>query len=469
MRQATREYSFDWMLWATFHAASKLKKGTEKEYRSVLNYIPYFRGIVENVLKLGEPGELFVKMCERYLDNLVHVHERGRKNAITTFCFSPTIFYAMDITPVCMEVMTAFMTLTYKRGTAEFLDYCNEVGFTETSCSSQRGSLGAYLAGVGTDIDMIITDTPGVCDTNANAFSFAAAYLNKPFFQLDMPPVLTGERSNEYHRADYRALISFLEEQTGKKLDIDRLREVLAEYEKQDELINELEDLYRLVPNPLPVPFSLFLYASRFLFAGMKECTELLESMLRSGRENAERGISGLSGGSEKLRAFFCYIDHYTQNLHLWEMLDSLGICYAGNILSRYWAPDAPYVKEFQMQEAAYTIDTATVDTMIDSLALINSRMPMVKSIRGPYDAPNMWLEDTLSLAKMYRVDFIVYNGTPGCRNTWGMLKPFARDTEKAGFPTYIMYADAFDDRVQSWEATRERFEEFLSVRGLLG
>ena len=72
-----------------------------------------------------------------------------------------------------------------------------------------------------------------------------------------------------------------------------------------------------------------------------------------------------------------------------------------------------------------------------------------------------------LSLAKLYSADFIVYNGTPGCRNTWGMVKLFARDTEKAGFPTYIMYADAFDDRVESWEATQDRFEEFLTVRRL--
>jgi hypothetical protein len=120
------------------------------------------------------------------------------------------------------------------------------------------------------------------------------------------------------------------------------------------------------------------------------------------------------------------------------------------------------------MEEAAYALNTADLDGLIDGMAMVNSRMPMIKSIRGPYDAKNMWLEDTVNLAKMHGADFIVYNGTPGCRNTWGMVKLFARDTEKAGFPTYIMYADAFDDRVESWEATQERFEEFLTVRGLL-
>lgn len=468
MRKETREYKFDWMMWNAFSAAARIKNGTEKEYQTILRYIPYFKGVVNAILSTGEPGEKFIGICAKYLENLVFAKEKGKKTAITTFCFSPAIFYAMDIMPICLEVLSVMMTFTYKRGTSEFLDYCNEVGFTETSCSSQRGTIGAYLAGIGTDIDMIVTDTPGVCDTNANAFSFASAYLKKPFFQLDFPPELTGERSREYHREDFKALIRFLEENTGKKLDFDRLKEHLKELAKQDELIAELEDLARIIPSPVPVPYNLMIYASRFLFAGMPECTTVLESMLKMARDNAAKKISALSGGVEKLRAFFCYIDHYAQNLQFWQMLDKNGICYQGNILSHFWSHNAPHVAHYHKEDAAYIIDTKSPEALIDSVGMINSRMPMVKSIRGPYDAPNMWLEDTLGLAKIYSADFIVYNGTPGCRNTWGMVKLLARDTEKAGYPTYIMYADAFDVRVQSWEATEERFMEFLKVRRLV-
>lgn len=468
MRKETREYKFDWMMWTTFASGARLKSGTSKEYSASLKYIPYFSRIIDVLLSTGEPGQKFIEICAKYMENLSFAKEQGKKTAVTTFCFSPAIFYAMDIVPICLEVLSVMMTFVYKRGTSEFLDYCNEAGFTETSCSSQRGTIGAYLANIGTDVDMFVTDTPGVCDTNANAFSFAAAYLNKPFFQLDMPPDLTGSRSSEYHREDFKALIRFLEEHSGRKLDPERLKENLQELAKQDELIAALEDLARMVPSPVPVPYNLMIYASRFLFAGMPECTAVLESMLKIARENAAKNISGLSSGKEKLRAFFCYIDHYAQNMQLWQMLDQNGICYQGNILSHFWSQNAPHVGHYHKEEAAYKINTGNMDAIIDSMAMINSRMPMIKSIRGPYDAPNMWLEDTLGLAKLYSADLIVYNGTPGCRNTWGMVKLLARDTEKAGFPTYIMYADAFDVRVQSWEATEERFMEFLKVRRLV-
>jgi hypothetical protein len=283
-----------------------------------------------------------------------------------------------------------------------------------------------------------------------------------------MPPDLTGMRSDEYHREDYRALIKFLEKQTGKKLDEDKLKIHLNELQKQDEIIAELEEMARIIPSPIPVAYNLLIYASRFLFAGMPECTEVLESMLKICSENAALQKSGLKGGEEKIRSFFCYIDHYAQNLQLWQMLEREGISYCGNILSRLWAENVPHVKEYNKLEAAYKVNTSSLDSMIDTMAKVNSRMPMIKSIRGPYDAPDMWLEDTLSLAKMYSTDVIIYHGTPGCRNTWGMVKLLARDTEAAGFPTYIMYSDAFDERVQSWEATEERFLEFLKVRKII-
>ncbi len=468
MRKETREYNYDWMLWRTYTAASRAKKGSDSEYRTLLKYIPGFRGALEPVLAHDEVGEAFLEMTAKYLENIILAHDRGKKTAISTFCFSPAILYAMDVVPITLELLTVMGTFLWKRGTAEYLEYCCEAGFTETSCSSQRGSLGAYLAGLGEEIDFVLCDSPGVCDTNANAFAFTSVYLDKPFYQLNMPPDLTGERSRRYHREDFRNMIRFIEEQTGKKLDIDRLREILLEIDRQDRLCDEIEDLQRIIPNPAPVEYPLFLYASRFLFAGMEEGTNILNLMRNAVEKNARERLSGLKSGDEKVRALFCYIDHYTTDLRMWDMLNDNGVTHLGGILSRHWDAGSIIAKEKGDGEEGYVIDTTDMDAMIDSIASINSRLPMIKSIRGPYDKPHMWLEDNLALAKMYNADMIVYSGTPGCRNTWGMVKLFARDTEREGYPTYIMYSDAFDDRVESWETTRDRFEEFLKVRRLV-
>ncbi len=198
----------------------------------------------------------------------------------------------------------------------------------------------------------------------------------------------------------------------------------------------------------------------------MPEYTELLSDMAAVVRDNAQNGRSGITSGIEKKRAFFFYIDHYTLNLSLWDWLDRHGISHIGSILSRSFKDDQPYMKG--MEDAAYSIDTTDLDTMIDSIAMINSRMPMVRSIRGPYDRPNMWKEESLALARVFKADCLIYNGTPGCRNTWSNVKLLAGDLEEAGYPTHIMYGDAFDERVESWESTAARLEEFFTIRGLL-
>jgi len=465
MRPETKAYNFDWMLWRTLDLACNAMTGTEKELKIVMRHIPYFKDILDVFLAYGEPGKIFLKLVYEYMDNIMTAHEKGKKICGTTFCFSPAILYAMDTVPVTLELVTVLINSLWKRGIGEFSDFCYEAGLTETSCSSQRGALGAYLAGLGETFDFIVADTPGVCDTNANAFAFASAYLNKPAFALTFPDRLTGDDVDNYHQKDYRRMIDFLEEQTGNRLDTDRLREVLQEIKKQDEILAELEELQRAVPSPLPVTYNFFIYAGRFFFAGKPLLTELLLSMRDIAVTNMQEERCGLPSGKENTRALFCYIDHYTTNLALWSWLEERGITHMGNILSRFWADNTPYN---QNRSNAYNIDSTNLDTMIDSLAAQNSRMPMVKSIRGPYDAPGMWLEDTLSLAQMYRADCIIYSGTPGCRNTWGMVKLLARDTEEAGFPTHIMYSDSFDERVESWEATSARLDEFFAVRGLL-
>ena len=466
MRPEMYEYDFDWMLWRCMDAAGKIADGQEKETRRMLEYIPYFRDTAEAFVNLGKPGIAFMKMTSQYLENIVCARQQGKKVVMTTFCFSPSVFYAMDIVPVTLEVMTVLATALWKRGTADYMDYCVELGFTETSCSAQRGSLGAYLAGLGAEIDFIVTNTAGVCDTNANAFAFSHKHLNKPFYALNYPAGLTDEPSNQYHRDDFRGLVSFLEKQTGNSLDQDRLKEVLEETARQEKIIGEMEELQMMVPNPMPAAYNFILYGGRFMFSGRPGYTKLVSDMLEVVRDNAEKGVSGLFSGKERIRAFFFYIDHYNMGLSLWDFLDRHGISHLGGILSRSFKDDAPYMKN--MEDVAYRIDTTDLDSMIDSIAMINSRMPMVRSIRGPYDRPNMWLDDSLMLAEIYRADCLIYNGTPGCRNTWSNVKLMAGDLEKAGYPTHIMSGDAFDERVESWESTSARLEEFFRIRGLL-
>lgn len=465
MKRYTKEYNYDWNIWTILENAALVCDGTQKEYKSLLSLIPHFGNVLDVFIRQGEPGILFLKLLAGYIRNCLTAAQHGKKTTLTSFSMATPILYALDIVPICLEAFTIFGTVVLKRGTSEFLDYCCEIGFTETSCSSQRGALGAYLSGLAVKPDMIMCNSPGWCDSNANSYSFASAFMGIPFYQLNYPSTVSGKRVTEYQRQDYRNLIAFLEEHTGAKLDQDMLREVILEVVKQDELINELCDLQMMIPNPVPNIYDLMLYGAKSCSNGIPQLTELLESMVRQVKLNASKGISGNSSAQEKARGLFCYIDHYTTDARLWEWMDSENISHLGSILCRYWQADAPYAEG--KGDEAYRVEKGSLDDMIDSLADMTSRMPMVKQIRGPYDAPQMWLDDNLSLARLMKADFVVYFSTVGCRNTWGAVKLLIRDLENNGIPSLLLFLDAFDDRVMSWEAVTDKMSEFIHLRGI--
>jgi benzoyl-CoA reductase/2-hydroxyglutaryl-CoA dehydratase subunit BcrC/BadD/HgdB len=138
------------------------------------------------------------------------------------------------------------------------------------------------------------------------------------------------------HRADFRGLIKFLEEQTGRKMDMNTLRDVMRESRRQDELTCELLDLQRLKPCPMPPIYELMLYGGRFMMNGTKEYTQLLESMLEHTRQKAQEGKAGTTSGKEKSpRAVLLY-----RSLHhrcrLWDFLDQRDISHMGSILFNF-------------------------------------------------------------------------------------------------------------------------------------
>src|SRR4030042_1384791 len=101
----------------------KQKTAYEMEYKHFMNYIPYFSGTVGALLDTGETGQLFLECVAKYYENFITAREKGRHTAVTTFCFSPAILYAMDVYPICFEIVSVCQTFAYKRGSAEFLDY----------------------------------------------------------------------------------------------------------------------------------------------------------------------------------------------------------------------------------------------------------------------------------------------------------------------------------------------------------
>jgi len=429
-------------------------RATDKEIRGMMKAMPALSSMIETFMlepHIRKAGLPFLELGSTYFRNLGNAHKEGKKIAFESFNFPPAILYALDIVPVSPEVISSFLSIGMPKGVFRFIDYTTGIGLSETMCTAQRGGVGVILSGLTEKPDMVLNMASGSCDTNSKMFDFMSEYLHIPFCNIDAPPYWDEDGEMiKYYRKEYRKMVAFLEEQTGKKLDEDKLRQCCTEAKKQDEYVAEIYDLRRAVPNPVPAIFNLMMFATRFMASGTPQATKVMEAIYEVAKERYKKGEGVLP--REKARVGFVYLSHFTTGGEFWRWLDHNGISLMleGLIL-------------FNHQH--YSIDTSTVDTMLDSLAGQAHNMMMTKQIRGPLDFPGQWFEDIATLAKDLNIDCAIYLGTLGCKNTWGGIKVLMQTIEEElGVPTLIMHSDAWDDRVTPWATLRDQIEEFVDT-----
>lgn len=453
MKKKLVEPNIDFASWSQYDLLSGATP-TTKEVEGTIKMLPEFSGILKTLYLEPDIREIsmqFGEISKFWFRNLINAHKEGKKIALENFNFPPAILYAMDVVPLMPEGITSVLSIMHPRGVYRFLDYCVDIGLPETMCTAQRGGVGAIFSGLMEKPDMVLNMASGSCDTNSKIFDFVSEYLHIPFCNIDAPPYYDEDGDMaRYYRKEYRKMVSFLEEQTGNKLDEDKLRKVCEEVKKQDEYIAEIYELRKAVPNPLPAVCNLVLFGAKFLAVGTPVGTKTLKTVYEVTKERYKKGRGVLP--EERVRAGFVYLSHFTRGGEFWRWMEGSGISLLMEGLSLFGH------QHFRM-------DTSTVDTMLDGLADQASNRVMTKQIRGPYDYPGQWLEDIITLYKDLKLDCVIYLGTLGCKNTWGCIKVMMKAIEEeVGIPTLIIQSDTWDDRVTPWPSIRDQLEEFVGT-----
>ena len=398
---------------------------------------------------LRKVGLAFIKMCAGYLREILEAHERGKKIALCSFNTSPEILHAMDIVPMSPEVLTSAASIALEGGAEKYIDMSVEVGIPETMCTAQRGAVGAVCKGLATKPDFSLTCAPGSCDTNSKIFEFISEYLKIPYLTLDAPAYID-ERGLKYCRKDYRRLISDLEKMTGRKLDQDRLRNVVEQSNIWGEYYAELLDLAGHVPNPVPNVATLLTHAIKYMTAGLEIGTTLIKEVLDASKERLKRG-EGVRP-EEKVRTLWIYTGFYFPNMEIWFWMEEHGMSYLLDMLTLF--------------HAERRIDTSTLDSMIDGLADNLTNYPMTRQMRGPaFGVLGGWLEDLVWAAKKLKADCGIFAGHSACKNAWGAFKVVSdRLKEELGIPTLRLEADCWDERITPMSVIKEKIEEFVTT-----
>ncbi len=453
--EEARQLPLEERLFILLSTASSIPEDvTEREMEDLVAAVPSQAEVLRHLF-LSDPAIRRVALevsrwAAWYLGMLRGAREEGKKVVLSSFNTAPEVFYALDLVPLVPEVLTSFATI-FLEDPHVYFDWSVEEGLLETMCTSQRAACGAILKGLGLRPDLVVTAAPGSCDANSKLYEYMAVRLGVPYLGIDCP-TYHGERAFDYYTKEYRHQVRRLEEFAGKKLEEERLREVVEESEKCRKYYLEINDLKRARPNPVHSSFNIFLQGVKFSSVGTPQGTRVFEAVLEASKDRLRKGEGAKP--EERIRQIWVYTGFYPPSMDLWFWLEENGMSYVVDVLTLF--------------HAEKPIDTSSLDTMLEGLAQRCWSYPMTRQQRGPVDLPDQWLEDYVWCVEQWGGDCFVFAGHPACKNTWGGFQAFIRALQReTGLPCLRLEADSWDFRVSPVSEIKRRILEFNETMGL--
>lgn len=246
------------------HALNLIKFGLGMEEKRV-TYMPD-KNAPESLKYLN-------KICLNYILEPL----RNSENYAWVNLFAPTeILHAMEISPMVIEAYSSFMSgLKCEDG---FINYAEKAGISDTLCGYHKTFIGAVESRILPKPRFALT-TSTVCDANVNTFRYISEKYSIPYYIIDVPYEFSS-KSISYVADQLREAVKMIEGCTGKKLNEDKLSEII-ENENSSKLYMQ-EYLKYLETKCLPTTLTLQMYMlfTSHTFMGRPETLEFYKKLV---------------------------------------------------------------------------------------------------------------------------------------------------------------------------------------------
>lgn len=382
---------------------------------------------------------------KKYLENSFRAVETGDPPvAWLEWCISTDLILAFEAQPMCTEGLVALLLLLDAESNIMINDIGEEAGVPVEYCSASKNAVGACLSGQLPPPRCIVTSSHP-CDSIVSSYQSIEYLTGAPTFRLDTP-FWDDERSVDYYAGEIRRLIAFLEEQFKRKLDYDRLREVLTEVNRTNELMMEINEMYRVKPCPGTIVSTVLEWVGRVIGIGTPEITEASRRLHHITRQNVEAGRGTIK--NEKIRVIWFDVPIPFYPLVVW-MEETFGAVIVTDVTTYMDTP---------------MIDTSTEDTMVRGLASSYMNLAMARQFHGPVE---YYTRDLERICEEYNGDCFIFAGHQGCKHSHASLRILKEYMKKIDMPLLILSCDIFDRRVTHEDKLKAQIEEFFISNGL--
>jgi benzoyl-CoA reductase/2-hydroxyglutaryl-CoA dehydratase subunit BcrC/BadD/HgdB len=350
----------------------------------------------------------------------------------TTVFVPYEILNSMSVSGMFIEFFGAMLAGTGM--SSKYLDLSESNGFSTDSCSYHRTIIGAAMDGLLPEPDVLIgASIP--CNGGVKALKRIGEIFNKEVFILNIPIEVTS-KSVDYLTDQFEQMIEYVENETGRKLDYNKLKKSIRYNNEAREYLMESNKLCMNVPSPANSN-DLKNFIMIVLLQGTKEGVEVAKLYRDEFKFRVANKISGLPEEKYRLMWIQNRIQFKT------DILNSLEENYGVNIvideLNHIWW------------------DPMDENDPLRSLAKRIITHPIV----GPVDRR---LEVITQLAQDYKIDGAVNPAHTGCRQSAGARVLFKDALQKIGIPLIHLDVDCVDERNYAPGQVMTRLEAFIEM-----
>jgi benzoyl-CoA reductase/2-hydroxyglutaryl-CoA dehydratase subunit BcrC/BadD/HgdB len=271
----------------------------------------------------------------------------------------------------------------------------------------------------------------------------AAQEWEIPYLIVDAP-YIRDEAAIDYYAGQMKKAVEFMEGQTGKKMDYDRLRESTQKTKKCLDYFRKIVELRKLPHTPVSFVNSAKANDMLEMGAGTDMAVEFFEKLLAEIDERRAEGIPAVP--DEKMRiAWWGALPGYDAKIVRWLAQE-----YGANIVLDLFTLFGPPIE--------------TDEHLTDPLKYIARKTLSfpVPRLSGLFSGVS---QDITRVAKESKIDACVIYTSLGCTQISGIRKIY-RDaiTEKLGIPTFILDGDYCDSRVISAQQVRAKLADFFAL-----
>lgn len=389
-------------------------------------------------------SELATELMCRYWDMVHNARKEGKPLAWASFGVPIEVFYAMDIVPFLVEqfaVTTVVQGLRQGKGW-EFFDYGVRSGFAKDGCTAHIVCLGMAQADVLPPPDFIVCASVP-CDSSCISFDILAEWYKCPSFFYDYPLLETAD-SLRCYKSEFYNLIQFLEDQTKRKIDWDKFREVIEISKRTNEYYAKVLELRKTVPCPMGGRDGWTIITNIRYCDGMPLCLEYFKSLSEELQAKVDKGEGWLPEERHRL---------------MW--IGGWPFTWMGIV--NWMEEDFKAVIVGEAQNAVKHTLGGDLGEGPEEIIDFLSRKIKGASIWRIFKDFDTISEELLEQLEEYKVDGAVYYASTGCKQGCNLTR-LLKDVWGSKVPTMIVDGDILDPRIVPLDRQKEQVRNFLLI-----